>query len=157
MRENGAGSHFESRTFAFAQQAQLLALVWLEPDPVLRFPVVWDVLRQTPRAEVRNERIVSALIVSRIARAFFRAEHASEVTLTARSRRDSVGYLHPLRALNGIRREFSTRASDSRLCLGDMSVVRGTSVTPRQPAYALRLSIALAVGPNAARGVSPRH
>jgi AraC-like DNA-binding protein len=119
VRENGLLQRSVSQTFAFAQTTQQLGLTWLEPDPLRRLPAVWDVLREAPPCTDREQRIVLALILGRIARAFFEAERVLAPTLAARSRRDSVGYLHALRAVEEIRREFA----NPRLGLSELASI----------------------------------
>jgi AraC-like DNA-binding protein len=100
--------------FAFAQRAQTLALVLLEPDPVRRLPGVWDVLATVPRCDREDDRVVLAVILRRLAEAFVRAERPRELPPEARMRRVRVSDVHCLRALECVRGEFGDPALDLR-------------------------------------------
>ena len=100
--------------FAFAQKAQTLATVLLEPDPVRRWPGVWDVLSEVPRCDREDDRVVLAMILRRLSEAFVRAEHPRELPPEARIRRVHVSDVHCSRALECVRREFANSALDLR-------------------------------------------
>lgn len=100
--------------FQFAQKAQTLAAVLMEDDPVRRLPRVWDVLCDAPRCDRDEDRVVLAVIIRRMAEAFFDAERPRELSLDARLRRAHVRDVHAARALECIRREFSNAALDLR-------------------------------------------
>jgi AraC-like DNA-binding protein len=96
-----------SATFAYARKAQMLGLVWLDPDPVRRLPQVWDVLREIPRCHRDTDRVVLAIIVRRIAEAFFKTQRRLDLTPEARLHRKSVQDVHTVRALEYVCREFA--------------------------------------------------
>jgi AraC-like DNA-binding protein len=98
--------------FAFAQRAQTLAAVLLEPDPLRRWPGVWDFLAKAPRCSDDADRVVVAMILRRLAEAFLRVEEKQELPPTARLRRTSVADVHCSRALHCIRRDFANAALD---------------------------------------------
>jgi len=100
--------------FAFAQRAQTLAGVLLEPDPLRRLPGVWDVLSEAPRCNRDDDRCVLAVILRRLAEAFVRAERPRELPPEARIRRVHVSDVHCARALECVRREFANSALDLR-------------------------------------------
>ena len=100
--------------FDFAQRAQTLALVLLEPDPVQRLSGVWDVLSEVPRCGREDDRVVLAEILRRLAGAFVRAERPRELPPEARTRRVRVSDVHCSRALECVRREFANPALDLR-------------------------------------------
>jgi AraC-like DNA-binding protein len=123
LNPSGAIDH-PGAVFEFARRAQLLALVWLERDPVQRLPLVWDALRVFPTCKLDAERAALALIVRHIAEGFVYAERDDEVPLQARLRRSSVQDIHMLNALNRIRVEFASSDLDLR------SVASGCGVSP---------------------------
>jgi AraC-like DNA-binding protein len=100
--------------FAFAQRAQALALVLLEPDAVRRLSGVWDVLSGIPRCDQDDDRVVLSVIVRRLAEALFQAEYSRELSPAERLRRAHVSDVHCSRVLGCIRREFANPALDLR-------------------------------------------
>ena len=100
--------------FGFAQRAQTLALVLLEPDPVRRLPGVWDVLAEVPRCNLEDDRVVLAEILRRLSEAFVRSERPRELPPEARMRRVRASDVHCSRALECVRREFADPALDLR-------------------------------------------
>jgi AraC-like DNA-binding protein len=96
--------------FQFAQRAQTLALVFLEPDPVRRLPGVWDVLAEAPRCDRDDDRAVLAEILRRLAGAFVRAARPRELPPETRLRRAKLSDVHCSRALECILREFADAA-----------------------------------------------
>ncbi len=59
-----------AQTHAFAQQAQTLALAWLDHDPSTRLPSVWAVIRHIPRGLPDEDRVVVALVIRAVAGRF---------------------------------------------------------------------------------------
>jgi AraC-like DNA-binding protein len=97
----------DSAAFHFTQRAQLLALVWRDPDPVQRLPRIWNVLRAVPIGRYEEDSVAIALIVWRIAYAFVTSQPAPDITLAARIQRRGACYIHCLRALDHMSREFT--------------------------------------------------
>ena len=93
--------------FAFTQKVQSLALQWLEDDPMQRLPRIWDVLQEIPTCDQPEDRVVLAVIVSRIAEGFFQPTKHRGVSVDARLRRAHVSDVHTIRALDYILREFA--------------------------------------------------
>jgi AraC-like DNA-binding protein len=108
-------SELHAEVFAFAQKAQALALILLEPDPMRRLPGTWDVLSDLPRCDRNDDRVVLSIILQRLAEAFFRADSSRELSLEARLRRVKVGDVHCARVLDCIRRDFGNPGLDLRV------------------------------------------
>ena len=93
--------------FAFAQKAQTLATVLLEPDPVRRWPGVWDVLSEVPRCDRKDDRVVLAMNLRRLSEAFV----ARNIRGSCRQRRGSGEFTS---ATFTARARWSASAGNSR-------------------------------------------
>jgi AraC-like DNA-binding protein len=100
--------------FEFAQRAQALALVLLEPDSVRRLSGVWDVLSQIPHCDRDDDRVVLSMILRRLAEALVQAECSRELSPAERLRRARISDVHCSRVLVSISREFANPGLDLR-------------------------------------------
>jgi AraC-like DNA-binding protein len=111
-----------SEVLTFAHAAQRLALVWIEADLVRLLSRVCDVLRDIPKSDATQDRVVVALIVRRIADAFVQTEPTADLTIEARQRRTDASDVHITRALQIVRREYATPALSLRAVAAECRV-----------------------------------
>ena len=98
---------------AFAQRAQRLALSWVERDPAVRLPAVWDAISSVPFVATDEGRAATCAIVNRIAQQFHSSIPAQDV-LTGGIYRSASGNPRVAVALNALVR----RHGESGLSLG---------------------------------------
>lgn len=90
----------------FANSTQALASVWLDVDQAQRLTRLWDTLHAFPQCHSDEDRVVTALILRRIAEAHFRAKPQHALTVAQRVRRLHLSDLHVASTLVCMQREF---------------------------------------------------
>lgn len=106
MREAKQKRHRVNRgsvTADFAAKAQAHAATLVDPNPIQRLSSLCEVIEDIPLPRNKQEYAVTAMILRRLAAAFFCARDVRQVPPAARARRP-YGDVHVARALDYIQR-----------------------------------------------------
>lgn len=114
----------ELEVFAFAQRAQSIATVFVDPDELHLLSCVCALVLTVPRPSCDRCKVAMALILSRIAEAFCRPQERLPIGLDMRVRRVRPSDVHLARALQCTLNDFP----DTKLTLKEVARRCGLSV-----------------------------